>query len=383
VAEDNFKVTPWEVTGKVDYEKLIQQFGTQKITPDLLREISRFSGEKMHVMLRRNIFFSHRDLDLIIKDYKNGNGFFLYTGRAPSLGMHIGHLVPFLFTKWLQDIFDVNVYIEITDDEKFMRNQDYTLSQTSEWAHQNILDIIAVGFNPEKTFIFKDTEYIRNMYPLVTSIAKKLNFSQIKATFGMDASSNIGILFYPAIQIFPTMFEKKRCLIPAAIDQDPYWRLQRDLAESLGFYKAAEIHSKFLPPLTGSDGKMSSSIPESAVYLSDPPKTVEKKIMKYAFSGGQATTELQRSLGADLKVDVPYQWLFYIFEDDDSAIQRIANEYSTGKMLTGEIKKILAQKVNQLLEEHRKKRERSEELYSKFLYDGKLAKQMWEKIHSG
>ena len=77
------------------------------------------------------------------------------------------------------------------------------------------------------------------------------------------------------------------------------------------------------------------------------------------------------------------QWLFYIFEDDDSAIQRIANEYSTGKMLTGEIKKILAQKVNQLLEEHRKKRERSEELYSKFLYDGKLAKQMWEKIHSG
>ena len=82
MAEDNFKVTPWEVTGKVDYEKLIQQFGTQKITPDLLREISRFSGEKMHVMLRRNIFFSHRDLDLIIKDYKNGNGFFLYTGRA-------------------------------------------------------------------------------------------------------------------------------------------------------------------------------------------------------------------------------------------------------------------------------------------------------------
>ena len=78
MAEDDFKVTPWEVTGKVDYERLIQQFGTQKITPDLLREISRFSGEKMHVMLRRNIFFSHRDLDLIIKDYKNGNGFFLY-----------------------------------------------------------------------------------------------------------------------------------------------------------------------------------------------------------------------------------------------------------------------------------------------------------------
>lgn len=380
--EDNFKVTPWEVTGKVDYERLIQQFGTQKISDEILNDISTISKGKMHVMLRRNIFFSHRDLDLILKDYREGKGFFLYTGRAPSLGMHIGHLVPFLFTKWLQDVFDVNVYIEITDDEKFMRNQEYTLKQTSEWAYQNILDIIAVGFNPDKTFIFKDTEYIRNMYPLVTSIAKRLNFSQIKATFGLDSSSNIGILFYPAIQIVPTMFEKSRCLIPAAIDQDPYWRLQRDLAESLGYHKAAEIHSKFLPPLASSGGKMSSSIPESAVYLSDPPKTVEKKIMKYAFSGGQATTELQRKLGADLNVDVPYQWLYYIFEEDDDEIKRIADEYSAGRMLTGEIKKILAQKVNELLEEHRRKREASERDYDKFLYEGRLAKHMWQKIHS-
>ncbi len=380
--EDNFKVTPWEVTGKVDYERLIQQFGTQKISNEILNDISTISKGKMHVMLRRNIFFSHRDLDLILKDYREGKGFFLYTGRAPSLGMHIGHLVPFLFTKWLQDVFDVNVYIEITDDEKFMRNQEYTLKQTSEWAYQNILDIIAVGFNPDKTFIFKDTEYIRNMYPLVTSIAKRLNFSQIKATFGLDASSNIGILFYPAIQIVPTMFEKSRCLIPAAIDQDPYWRLQRDLAESLGYHKAAEIHSKFLPPLASSGGKMSSSIPESAVYLSDPPKTVEKKIMKYAFSGGQATTDLQRKLGADLNVDVPYQWLYYIFEEDDDEIKRIADEYSAGRMLTGEIKKILAQKVNELLEEHRKKREASVRDYDKFLYEGRLAKHMWQKIHS-
>ncbi|MEM4379866.1 MAG: tryptophan--tRNA ligase, partial [Thermoplasmatales archaeon] len=333
------------------------------------------------VMLRRRIFFSHRDLDLILKDYREGRGFYLYTGRAPSLGMHIGHLIPFLFTKWLQDVFDVNVYIEITDDEKFLRNQEYSLNQTATWADDNILDIIAVGFNEDKTFIFKDTEYIRNMYPLTIEIAKKLNFSEVKATFGFDNSSNIGILFYPAIQIAPTMFERKRCLIPAAIDQDPYWRLQRDIAESLGYYKAAEIHSKFLPPLTSFEGKMSSSIPESAVYLSDDPKSIERKIMKYAYSGGQATAELQRKLGADLNVDVPYQWLFYLFEDNDEEIKRIAEEYSTGRMLTGEVKKILASKVSSFLEEHRKKKESARDRYSKYLYDGKLAQEMWEKIH--
>jgi len=372
-------VTPWEVKGKIDYDKLIEQFGTQKIDEPLIKEISDLTGGKLHTMLRRGIFFSHRDLNLILKDYSDGKNFFLYTGRAPSLGMHIGHLIPFVFTKWLQDVFKVNVYIEVTDDEKFMRNPDYSLDQTMQWSIENILDIIAVGFDPDRTFIFQDTEYIKNMYPVSIKIAKKLNFSEVRATFGFDNSSNIGIIFYPALQIAPTMFEKRRCLIPAGIDQDPYWRLQRDIAESLGYYKAAQIHSKFLPPLTGPEGKMSSSSPESAIYLSDDPKTVRKKIMKYAFSGGQATAELQRKLGADLSVDVPYQWLYYFFEEDDEKIKKIGEEYSTGRILTGEIKEYLADKLNRFLEEHRSRREEAKELIKEYKYEGKLAKEMWSK----
>ncbi|MCY0874093.1 MAG: tryptophan--tRNA ligase [Acidianus infernus] len=376
----NFSVTPWEVKGKVDYDKLIVQFGTQKITPELKERIKKITGD-LHVMLRRDVFFSHRDLDLVLKDYEEGKGFFLYTGRAPSLGMHIGHLVPFIFTKWLQEKFKVNLYIEITDDEKFMRNPELTLEQTRQFAYDNILDIIAVGFDPDRTFIFQDTEYIRNMYPLVTRIAKKLTFSEVKATFGLENSSNIGIIFYPALQIAPTMFEKKRCLIPAGIDQDPYWRLQRDIAESLGYYKAAQIHSKFLPPLTGPEGKMSSSIPESAIYLTDDPKTVERKIMKYAFSGGQPTVELHRKYGGNPEIDVSFQWLYMFFEEDDNKIKKIEEDYRSGKMLTGELKQILIDKLNKFLEEHRAKREEAKELVNTFKYEGKLAKEMWNKIH--
>jgi tryptophanyl-tRNA synthetase (EC 6.1.1.2) len=115
-----FEVTPWEVKGKVDYDKLIQEFGTKRITPELKEEIRKLAGE-LHVLLRRDVFFSHRDLDLVLQDYKAGKGFFLYTGRGPSRGMHLGHLIPFIFTKWLQDAFKVNVYIEVTDDEKFLQ----------------------------------------------------------------------------------------------------------------------------------------------------------------------------------------------------------------------------------------------------------------------
>jgi len=100
----DFSVTPWEASGVIDYDKLIAQFGTKKISPLLKERISRAAGE-LHPMLARDYFFSHRDMDLIVDSHEKKEGFFLYTGRGPSGQMHIGHLVPLAFTKWLQDKF--------------------------------------------------------------------------------------------------------------------------------------------------------------------------------------------------------------------------------------------------------------------------------------
>ncbi|RSN75263.1 MAG: tryptophan--tRNA ligase [Thermoproteota archaeon] len=373
-------VSPWEVTGPVDYDRLIEEFGTQRLDENLVKELESLAGES-HYMLRRKIYYSHRDLDLVLKDFREGRGFFLYTGRGPSGPMHIGHMIPFHFTQWLQKRFKVNVYIQLTDDEKFLEEKRrLSLEETRRWSYENALDIIAVGFDPDRTFIFQDTEYIRNIYPAVLKVAKKVNLSTARAVFGFSLSTNIGLILFPAIQIVPTFFERKRCLIPAAIDQDPYWRVQRDIAESLGYKKAAAIHSKFIPPLTGFQGKMSSSAPESAIYLSDPPDVVRTKVMKYAFSGGQPTAELHRKLGGNPEIDVPFQWLYMFLEEDDSEVERIREEYRSGRMLTGELKEILIKKVNEYLEIHRQRREEAKELINTFKYDGKLAKEMWERV---
>ena len=61
--EEKFVVTPWEVRGDVDYDKLMKEFGTEKISEDLLKRIQKHTGE-LHFMLRRKIFFSHRDFFL-------------------------------------------------------------------------------------------------------------------------------------------------------------------------------------------------------------------------------------------------------------------------------------------------------------------------------
>jgi tryptophanyl-tRNA synthetase len=182
---------------------------------------------------------------------------------------------------------------------------------------------------------------------------------------------------YPAYQIVPTFFENKRCLIPSAIDQDPYWRIQRDIAESLGYQKAAAIHSKFLPPLNGVDGKMSSSINESAIWLTDDEKSVIKKVNKYAFSGGKQSIEEHRKLGGDTSIDVSYQWLSIFFEPDNKRLSKIKSDYESGKMLSGEMKQIVSEKINTFLEEHTKKLEKID--VDKFTTNGRLAKEMWNR----
>ena len=117
-------------------------------------------GQKVHHFLRRGIFFSHRDLHAILKRHEEKKPFFLYTGRGPSSSaLHLGHLIPFIFTKWLQEAFNVPLVIQLTDDEKYLW-KDLTIENTKKLAKENIKDIIAMGFDVNKTFIFSDLSFI-------------------------------------------------------------------------------------------------------------------------------------------------------------------------------------------------------------------------------
>ncbi len=109
--DEEMVVTPWEVKGKVDYDRLIELFGTQRIDENLRKKIYKITGEK-HYMLEREFFFSHRDLDWVLKEYEKGNKFVLYTGRGPSGDVHIGHLTPWMFTKWWQEQFATRLYFQ-------------------------------------------------------------------------------------------------------------------------------------------------------------------------------------------------------------------------------------------------------------------------------
>ena len=162
----------------------------------------------------------------------------------------------------------------------------------------------------------------------------QININQVKHTFGLTDEDSIGKAAFCAIQaapsfssVFPHLFGGSKdvpCLIPCAIDQvpppgcsrtdrailsirnyflgrvllveierecekhtvrcvqDPYFRLTREHAETLGFKKPALIESQFFPALQGDDGKMSASISTSAIFVSDSAKEIKDKINKCA-----------------------------------------------------------------------------------------------------
>src|SRR2546427_777080 len=281
----DFKVTPWEVEGAVDYDKLIEKFGTQPITPEILQKVKGMTGE-IHPMLKLRYFFSHRDFDRILDKKSKGENFYLYTGRGPSGMVHMGHLMPWMFTK----------------------------------------------------------------------------------------STNIGMIGFPPVQaapcFLPSVIEGKPVpvLIPAAIDQDPYWRITRDVADRMGYYKPAQIHSKFLPGL-GMLGKMSSSKPETAIFTTDDPEVVEKKVST-AFTGGQPTIALQRQLGANAPGCPVFLYLRYFFDTEGQSDERML-KCKSGNLLCGECKADLAKGAKPFVAAFKKRREKAKDVIDRFMYDEK------------
>jgi tryptophanyl-tRNA synthetase len=361
---DGFVVTPYEVRGRVDYAKLRERFGTQELDAPLLARIERLAGAPLPPTLARGMYYSHRDLGRVLDEYEQGNRFFLYSGRGPSGPLHTSHLIPFDLCAWLQRHLGVEMYVQITDDEKFWFRPNLTREETRRWGWENLLDLLAVGFDPRTTHVFFDTRSIGAMYSLAVDVAKRIPYSTAKAVFGFQPSTNIGLVFYTSLQTVPAFYPSwvagrpVPCLIPCGIDQDPHFRVTRDLAESLGYPKPALLHSQMAPGLlgeqvmstTGGDPK------ENALFLDDPPQEVERKV-KRAFTGGRTSVEEQRRLGATPEVCSVWALWRTKFAPDEGEFRQLTDDCRSGALLCGDCKQRLVPRVQGFLEEHRERRE--------------------------
>lgn len=354
------------VEGEIDYQKLIREFGVEPIDTVTGRV------PNPSLMYRRGIIFAHRDLDVVLSAVKNKKPFAVLTGFNPSGEIHLGNLF-FLKQALFFQQMGGTFYLPISNDETYVFKKSDDLDKTTDFAYREVIpSIIAVGFEPEKTKIFVSTR-TQKAYELAVKLSRRATFSTIKAIFGFTNDTNVGQIFYTVMQsahiLFPQLREyggPKPTVVPVGLDQDPYLRLVRDIAEKEGFVKPSSTYHKFMPGLQG--GKMSGSKPETCIYLSDEPAAARKKIMR-AFSGGGASLEEHRAKGGDAGRDVAFQYLKFMFEEDDVKLGEIEEAFTTGAMTSGEIKKLLADRVEKFLREHQQKKEKARKLVRRFLIE--------------
>jgi len=365
------QVTPWEVKGDIDYEKLIKEFGVQplKELPEVFQKEPLF---------RRKIVFAHRDIQRVLEAIKNKKKFVMMTGMMPTGKFHIGHVLVAKQFIFLQSL-GAKIYIAVADLEAY-NARGQSLEESRRIAiEEYLINYIALGLQLKNCdFYFqsdrsKDGKKADAYYRLQNLLARHVTFNEFKAIYGeITPGKMLSALLQASDMLHPQLEEfegKVPVIVPVGIDQDPHLRLARDISQRIKnpkFLQLSSMYNTFIPGLKG--GKMSASDPTSYISLTDSPKEVETKIKKYAFSGGRDTLEEHRRLGGNPDVDVSFQYLKFLFEPDDKKLDEIYRLYKQGEMTTGELKKIIIDKINDFLKEHQKKREFAKKQVDKFLW---------------
>lgn len=319
-----------------DNEDLIKKFGAEPITK--LSETPDFYTFKTGVIV------SHRDFDKFFSALKKHEKCAILSGVNASGTLHLGHKPVFDTNLFFQKKYKIPVYIPISDDESYVsgkvKDQETALKNSKKLAKE----MLAYGFDPHKTYFIIDQIYT-NIYNLAIKLSKKINYSEIKATYGYKPEENIGLHFYPAVQSAHILFPQEKykipnVLVPIGPDEDAHIRISRDIAGRMGYNKPAILHAKFLP---GIDGTKMSKSKNNAIFLNDDEKTIRKKISQ-AFSGGQPTLEEHKRLGGNSDVDVSFIYLEKLFLNKKQS-QELKEKYKKGEVSSGEMKKLFADEV--------------------------------------
>ena len=146
MAKESDKVTPWDVSGDLNYEKLIKKFGFSH-----LRELPRIFNENL--LFRRRIIFAHRDIQRILETIKAKKPFVMMTGLMPSGRFHIGHMILAQQMVFYQKL-GAKIYIAVADIEAYnVRGQ--SLEESRKIAlEEYIPNYIALGLKPANCEIY-------------------------------------------------------------------------------------------------------------------------------------------------------------------------------------------------------------------------------------
>ena len=353
--KEKTRLDPWGITEIQDYERLYREFGIKPFKP-LLQEIP-----EPNMFMRRGIIFGHRDFERIVEAIKNNGEFAVLSGIKPTGEFHLGTLMTAREIIYFQKQGARTFYC-VADVEAYEDN-NIPLEKSEKIAVGNIADVLALGLDPKKAYIYRQSKEMR-VRDFALIFARKVTLATMKAIYG---ERNIGLYVSALIQAGDILLPQhkdfggpKPTVVPVGIDQDPHLRFTRDLAQKFkrkyGFVLPSSTYHKLIKGLDGSP-KMSKRNPMSYFTLHEPPEMIAKKISN-AFTGGRPTVKEQRELGGIPEICSVYAINMFHFMENDEEVIKLYNDCKSGNIICGECKQRTIEIVLRFirnLEEKRKK----------------------------
>jgi len=345
---------PFGTSVVADYERLYKEFGIEQFKP-LLSKVPNPS-----FYMRRGIIFGHRDFERILDTMRKHEEFAVLSGIKPTGEFHLGTLMTAKEIIYFQQQGGKTFYC-IADIEAYEDNK-IPFEKSEKIAVDNIADMLALGLDPERAYIYRQSEEIR-VKDLAIIFGSAVTLATMKAIYGerhiglyLSALIQAGDILLPQLEDFGG---PKPTVIPVGIDQDPHIRFTRDIAQKFHRkYKFILPSSTLHKLMKGLDGSPKMSKRQMNYFtLHDKPETIEERISN-AFTGGRATIKEQRELGGVPEICPIYEnCLFHFVEDDDKMIETY-HDCKTGKLLCGEHKKQTINTVLTFVKEHRRKKKK-------------------------
>lgn len=212
----------------------------------------------------------------------------LLTGYRPTGRMHLGHYEGNLKNMLAaQDKYDCFFFIA---DWHALTTKYKDTSKLKEDTAEMVIDWLAMGLDPEKCLIYRQSDIPEIAeFHLYLSMITPLGWLERNTTYkdqlrelGERLVSTYGFLGYPVLQAADILIMHAN-LVPVGEDQLPHLELAREIARRFNHLYGAKLTEpqavlSTTPKVIGLDGRKMSKSYGNAIFLSDEPEVITKKV---------------------------------------------------------------------------------------------------------
>lgn len=210
------------------------------------------------------------------------------SGQRPTGKLHLGHLHGTL-SKWVEMQKKYETFFFVADWHALTTVYD-DVSELKKDTEDMVLDWLAVGINPDESVIYRQSDipqvaelsqYLSTLTPLSWLERNPTYKEQIKEIKGKEITTH-GFLGYPVLQTADILIVHGE-IVPVGEDQLPHLELSREIVRRFNYYYGktfAEPQAELTKAakVIGIDGRKMSKSYSNAIYLSDAPAVLKKKI---------------------------------------------------------------------------------------------------------